>query len=152
MLVRRTARLAVVLSCSVAGFACDSPAPGQQPKAATAPTSSTVAGATSAAPSVAATATTPIASATALPLGSGAAPVSRPPNGIFAAGEADAILKRGEGRRVTLLDPGSEPREVVAYRIAPGATQKVSLALELAMAMNPAGARPKLTKMPRTET
>ncbi len=106
----------------------------------------------SVAPSSAATAATPIASATALPLGSGAAPVSRPPNGILAAGEADAILKRGEARRVTLLDPGSEPREVVAYRIAPGATQKVSFALELAMAMNPAGARPKLTKMPRTET
>lgn len=78
--------------------------------------------------------------------------MTRPPRGVFPTAEADAILKKGEPPKVTLVSAGAEPREALAYRVAPGAKQTVVLALDLALAMNPTGAQPKLAKMPRTET
>jgi hypothetical protein len=90
--------------------------------------------------------------ASVLPLGPEGATVPRPQRGVFSASGADAILKKGEPRKVTLIAAGAEPRERLSYRVAPGDKQTVTLALELAMAMNPTGAQPRLSKMPRTET
>ncbi len=134
---------------------CDpAPAPSEKP-AATMTVSSSQSAASASAPATPASPaiakpSPPVASA--LPLGPDGALVTRPPRGVFAGADADAILKKGEPRRVTLVTAGAEPRERLSYRVAPGDKQTVTLALDLAMAMNPTGAQPKLTKMPRTET
>lgn len=145
----RGAILALVLA--LAG--CDSPnaAPAPAPKASQGAPAGASASPSSAAPSTSAQPPT-VAEPKSYPIGANGAAVARPANGVFEAGEADAIAKRGDPRRVIVLDKGAEPREALAYRLAPGTKRTTKLALDLAMAMGPPGAEPRLMRMPQTET
>lgn len=135
------------------GFACDSGRENAAPPPAA--TTGAQSGSASASPSAPVSMTEPSAKVVTpdtLPIGPNGATIARPPNGVFGPGEADAIAKRGAPRRVIVLDAGAEPRDVVAYRAAPGTKQTIAMGLDLAMAMGPPGAQPRLMKMPRTET
>ncbi len=147
-------RVALIAALVVTTGACDSrkeAGPGQPPSAAAA---SSVSSSSSSSATMPGAMTAPSASSPmpGLPIGPGGANVVRPASGVFGPGEADAIAKRGEPRRVVVLDAGAEPRETIAYRAAPGTKQTITMGLDLAMAMSPPGAQPRLMKMPRTET
>jgi hypothetical protein len=58
-----------------------------------------------------------------------------PKNGVLGAAASDKILKAGATPIVTLLDAGAEPRADLGYALTKGSAQKLSMGMDMTMAM-----------------
>jgi hypothetical protein len=72
-------------------------------------------------------------------------------NGVLPPGAADKILPVGAKPVVKLLEPGAEPRADLSYALVKGTTQKMSMSMDMSMAVKtsaqalPAQALPRMT-------
>ncbi|MFO0761105.1 MAG: hypothetical protein U0359_31795 [Byssovorax sp.] len=62
-------------------------------------------------------------------------PMPATKSGVLGAGAADKILKVGSPPIVTMLDAGGEPRSDLGYALTKGNTQKLSMGMDMTMAM-----------------
>lgn len=70
-------------------------------------------------------------------------------NGVLASGAADKILPIGSKPIVKLLEPGAEPRADLSYALTKGATQKMTMHMDMTMAMKVQGQTVPPTTIPR---
>lgn len=73
----------------------------------------------------------------------------RASNGVLAAGAADKVLPLGGKPIVKLLEPGAEPRSDLSYALTRGASQKMSMGMDMTMGIKTQGQALPPTAIPR---
>jgi hypothetical protein len=76
-------------------------------------------------------------------------PLPKPPNGVLAPGAADKVLPVGSPPIVKVLDPGAEPRSDLSYALVKGSSQKMVMAMDMAVGVKTRGQTLPATNMPR---
>jgi hypothetical protein len=70
-------------------------------------------------------------------------------NGVLAPGAADKLVPNGAPPLVKLIDAGAAPRSDLGYALTKGATQKVAMAMDMAMGMKAQGQTLPAQSVPR---
>ncbi len=83
------------------------------------------------------------------PAGTPEIAIPHPTSGVFAAGEADKVLATGAQPLVKLLEPGADPRTDLSYTLAKGTSQKMVMAMDMAVGVKAKGQSMPQTPMPR---
>ncbi|APR78407.1 Hypothetical protein A7982_03754 [Minicystis rosea] len=73
----------------------------------------------------------------------------RATNGVLPAGAADKVLPVGGKPIVKLIEPGAEPRSDLSYTLSKGTTNKMVMAMDMAMGMKAQGQTLPTTTIPR---
>ena len=73
----------------------------------------------------------------------------RASNGVLAPGAADKVLPLGGKPIVKLLEPGAEPRSDLSYALTKGASQKMSMGMDMTMGIKTQGQALPPTAIPR---
>jgi hypothetical protein len=70
-------------------------------------------------------------------------------NGVLPPGAADRVLKVGGQPVVKLLEPGAEPRQDLSYALTKGTSQKMAMAMDMAVGVKMKGQAMPQMPMPR---
>jgi hypothetical protein len=85
----------------------------------------------------------------AAPAGSPEVALPHPASGVLASGEADKILATGGQPIVKLLEPGADPRTDLSYALTKGSSQKMVMAMDMAVGIKSKGQTVPQMAMPR---
>ena len=83
------------------------------------------------------------------PAGQPEVALPKPASGVLAPGAADAVLKVGQPPIVRVLDAGAEPRSDLSYTLTKGTSQKMAMAMDMAVGVKTKGQTMPPTSMPR---
>ena len=70
-------------------------------------------------------------------------------NGVLPPGAADKVLPQGQPPIVRVLDAGPEPRSDLSYALTKGTSQKMAMAMDMAVSVKTKGQTMPQTPMPR---
>lgn len=75
--------------------------------------------------------------------------IPRPTNGVLPPGAADKVLPTGAPPIVRVLEQGAEPRSDLSYVLTKGTSQKMAMAMDMAVGVKTHGQAMPQTPMPR---
>lgn len=83
------------------------------------------------------------------PAGNPEVSIPKPASGVLSPGVADKVLPVGQPPIVRLLEPGAEPRSDLSYTLVKGTSQKMAMAMDMAVGLKTKGQSAPSMPMPR---